>query len=217
MSHDRGFGHAAECTWLVRPVFTGAKAKRLASAGRVLGRWRPECARWGASSGFPGRGGSRDVCFVPGAHGGCWWEARSKFWLPVGHAGSQATPRRPPAAVSKPKRRDRPPGGSSRAPSPFQHHSSVSGTRLKSGPSAAPSASALRTRPPPEGALTADARPARARWHQVALTRHRELGGVQASGETRGLWVQGLVLPPCRRPSGFPRDGPRGGVRVRTE
>lgn len=70
--------------------------------------------------------------------------------------------RSPQTARSGPQAQeaDSPPGGWSGAPSPFQHHFSVGDTCLKSGPSAAPSASARRTLPPQEGALSADARPA---------------------------------------------------------
>lgn len=50
------------------------KAKQLASAGRVLGWWCPKCVRWGASSGFPGRGGSPETCALcPGLRGDCRW------------------------------------------------------------------------------------------------------------------------------------------------
>lgn len=128
--------------------------------------------------------------------------------------GSQAAACRPPAAVNKPERLDGPPGGSSGAPPPLQHHPSVNNTHLKSGPSAAPSASALRTLPPQEGALTANARLAGGQRHQVALTRHRERGGVQVSGETRVVCGSGAPfsrlrsggLPPCWGRSGFPQS-----------
>lgn len=134
---------------------------------------------------------------------------------PAAHTwGSQAAARRLPATVNKPERLDGPPGGSSGAPPPLQHHPSVNNTHLKSGPSAAPRASALRTLPPQEGALTANARLAGGQRHQVALTRHRERGGVQVSGETRVVCGSGGPILPSevRGPpsllgaSGFPQS-----------
>lgn len=162
------------------------------------------------------------MCFVPGAAWGLLVGDKKRVLAaggpPARTWGSQAAPHRPPAAVSKPERRDGPPGGSSRAPSSFRHRLSVGDARVKSGPSAAPSGSALRTLPPQEGALTTDARlagtvPSGGSGQALGAGR-----GPAKRRNTCGLRVQGprshsLGVCRRRRGAGQDRDSAQGSPR----